>query len=142
VKLREATGGSNSPANSLQPHNARRDVGGVGGWRQRENFAKPKRRSYSPSVSIKSRHFSTSSFPCSGAALARGQSLVIHLYKYAEVTCVGHEIQRNKKYRKYLQRGAPPCGGTDRRLGWLGGRKRPGEGALAFKNELANFITF
>jgi len=28
VKLREATGGSNSPANSLQPHNARRDVGG------------------------------------------------------------------------------------------------------------------
>lgn len=46
-------------------------------------------RSYFPSVSIKFRHFSTSSFlRAAETALARRQSLVIHLYKYAEVTCV------------------------------------------------------
>lgn len=84
--------------------------------REEKNFVKPKRRSYSLSISIKFRHFSTSSFLYSAeAVLVWGQSLVIHLYKYAEITCVGREILRNKKYRKYLQRGASRWSGIG---GW------------------------
>lgn len=55
--------------------------------KEERNFVKS--RSCFPSVPVKFRHFSTSSFlHVAETALARRQSLVIHLYKYAKVTCV------------------------------------------------------
>lgn len=108
-------------------------------WRIR-NF---KRRSYFLSLSIKFRHFLTSLLLYfAETTLARRQSLVIHLYKYAEVTCVGREILRNKKYRKYLRETSlwgREEGSWNGEEAEVVGRR---EGALAFKNELGNFITF
>lgn len=102
------------------------------------------KRSYFLSLSIKFRHFLTSLLLYfAETALARRQSLVIHLYKYAEVTCVGREILRNKKYRKYLRQETSLWGreegSRDGEEAEVVGRR---EGALAFKNELGNFITF
>lgn len=114
--------------------------------KEERNFVKLQCRSCLPSVSIKFRHFSTSSFlHAAETALARRQSLVIHLYKYAEVTCVA-----DVKYcviksaisisGKRHRCGDGPGGGCEAARGMEVVERR--EGALAFKNELGNFITF
>lgn len=105
-------------------------------------------RSYFPSVSIKFHHFSTSSFlRAAETALVRRQSLVIHLYKYAEVTCVA-DVKYcviksavsifTKRHRCRVD--GSGAGGVwgDSGMEVVGRR----EGTLAFKNELGNFITF